>query len=369
MTSAKHSTWLDLTFENPLDQALFCTLCETTASNPEYVFKHAEELIRQGADPNAIGIDNDVRKPTYLAAGVLAEPNDGTRIPMVRVAQFLVEHGFDPKRDSGKSGAQTLAFSFLVNQPEPGLMDCLKYLLSVGADPSCPYAVIDFLEDDYFTTSCVKIRHGDPKNALNCVYMNMVESEHDSFDLWAPTAFWTIHQILAKAARKENFNAIAYCSTCLGQRLKELYVIGSDKVAPSLCAKKSIDFTFGPDCDSDEPCFVLVFESTALVVNQFLYSFCDDSLVNFDAGTQIELPPELQDVRIADLRGRRDQMGEHNDNLLCAFENAKGLCLTRFADKDVLQASFVPVVSLARSSKPFSNSVLSSDFFAVRHWW
>lgn len=62
---------------------------------------------------------------------------------MVRLAEFFVSHGFDPRVDNGRNGAQALAYACYLNALNDGLINGLKYLLKVGADPSCPFGVID----------------------------------------------------------------------------------------------------------------------------------------------------------------------------------------------------------------------------------
>ena len=52
------------------------------------VFRGAETLFAQGADPNAVGTDVDTGKSVHMLAGLLYGPSDWLNCSMVRVEEF-----------------------------------------------------------------------------------------------------------------------------------------------------------------------------------------------------------------------------------------------------------------------------------------
>ncbi len=109
-----------------------------------------------------------------MLAGLLYGPSDWLNCSMVRLAEFFVSHGFDPRVDNGRNGAQALGYACYLNALNDGLINGLKYLLKVGADPSCPFGVIDSEGADCFADPYSNgISHGDQKTPLNTAYLSM----------------------------------------------------------------------------------------------------------------------------------------------------------------------------------------------------
>ena len=178
--------WLDMTFSSPLDQKLYLALAEPPVDE---ALRKAQELLAQGADINAVGINDEIKKPASMLAGLLIEPFDLIEHRTKRIVEFFLSHGFDPRANHGKIGTQVLAYLICFTTPQEELLETLCLLLDAGADPSCAYETIDVTDDDYYADTCNGICHGDPKNPLNCAYVNMAFSEHNYFDLWGPCAF------------------------------------------------------------------------------------------------------------------------------------------------------------------------------------
>ncbi len=83
-------SWLNLSFPRPIDQKLFQTMTRLTEGIPaKYVFREAETLFAQGADPNAVGIDVDTGKSVGMLAGLLYGPSDWLDSSMVRLVDFF----------------------------------------------------------------------------------------------------------------------------------------------------------------------------------------------------------------------------------------------------------------------------------------
>ena len=246
-------------------------------------------------------------------------------------------------------------------------------MLDAGADPACAYETIDVTEDEYYSDTCNGICHGDPKNALNCAYLNMAFSEHDYFDLWSPCAFWTVHRLFDKATRKKNYRDIHYCSACVGEHIRKVYAVSKEHTSLSLRAKKSINFAYpdpgNPPKPNDAPCFIVVCDSTTLIVNVYLFCYCDDSFSDFTGAVPVELPADIAGQKITDLRGRRSGFqADSNDNLTIVLENGKALGITDAATVERLQLTAVPVISKVRKENPLPSSVFRSGFLKSK-WW
>lgn len=185
---------LNLSFPRPIDQKLFQTMTKLTEGiSARDVFREAETLCAQGADPNTVGTDVDAGKSVCTLAGLLYGPSDWLNCSMVTLAEFFVSLGFDPRVDNGRNGAQALAYACYLNALNYGLMNGLKYLLKVGADPSCPFGVIDSEASDCFADPYSSgISHGDQKTPLNTAYLSILQSKYEAFELWQPSRTWAI---------------------------------------------------------------------------------------------------------------------------------------------------------------------------------
>lgn len=61
-------SWLNLSFPRPIDQKLFQTMDKLTEGiSAKDVFRGAETLFAQGADPNAVGTDVNTGKSGLYA--------------------------------------------------------------------------------------------------------------------------------------------------------------------------------------------------------------------------------------------------------------------------------------------------------------
>lgn len=198
--------------------------------------RKAKSLLKHGANINAVGTNAEIRKPASMLAGLLHEPFDSNEHRSKRIVEFFLAHGFDPKANNGKTGAQVLAYLICFTHPEEELLETISLLRDAGADPACAYETIDVTEDEYYSDTCNGICNGDPKNALNCAYPNMAFSEHDYFDLWSPCAFWTAHRLFDKATRKKNYRAFTIA----------VLVWASTSVRYTLSAKNTLLCLYAP---------------------------------------------------------------------------------------------------------------------------
>ena len=83
-------SWLNLSFPRPIDQKLFQTMTKLTEGiSARDVFREAETLCAQGADPNTVGTDVDTGKSVHMLAGLLYGPSDWLNCSMVRLADEL----------------------------------------------------------------------------------------------------------------------------------------------------------------------------------------------------------------------------------------------------------------------------------------
>lgn len=318
-------SWLNLSFPRPIDQKLFQTMTKLTEGiSAKDVFRAAETLFAQGADPNAVGTDVNTSKSVCMPAGLLYGPSDWLNCSMVRLAEFFVSHGFDPRVDIGRNGAQALAYACYLNALNDGLMNGLKYLLKVGADPSCPFEVIGNERADCFTDPYSNgISHGDQKTPLNTAYLSILQSKYEAFELWQPSRTWAVYRLFMSALREDNtIDSVQLPTHCLGQSAVQLYALSNCHLVPSRCGECGVEFEVSRNRDGLDPCFVLQCGKTALVINQCLFSYCDASFLGQIQGTRIDLPIEATGPRIVDLigqykdRDKRDQLTVVLDNRL-----------------------------------------------------
>ena len=110
----------------------FALISEASKIRPD--FSKMEQLVRDGADVNAMFGDND---ENALSAVILGMENDDIdenspaedSLPMV--VEFFIKHGFDPERNKGRAGAKclaNLAFSRCLASKIPAM----KLLLDAG---------------------------------------------------------------------------------------------------------------------------------------------------------------------------------------------------------------------------------------------
>lgn len=316
---------LNLSFPRPIDQKLFQTMTKLTEGiSARDVFREAETLCAQGADPNTVGTDVDTGKSVHMLAGLLYGSSDWLNCSMVRLAEFLVSHGFDPRVDNGRNGAQSLAYACYLNALNDGLMNGLKYLLKVGADPTCPFGVIGNEGADCFADPYSNgISHGGQKTPLNTAYLSILQSKYEAFELWQPSRIWAVYRLLMSALRKDNnIDNVQLPVHCLGQSVVQLYALSNCHLVPSRCGECGVEFEVSRNQDGLDPCFVLQCGKTALVINQCLFSYCDASFLGQIQGTRIDLPIEATGPRIVDLigqykdRDKRDQLTVVLDNRL-----------------------------------------------------
>ena len=251
-----------------------------------------------------------------MLAGLLHGPSDWLNCSMVRLAEFFVSHGFDPRVDNGRNGAQALAYACYLNALNDGLMNGLKYLLKVGADPTCPFGVIGNEGADCFADPYSNgISHGGQKTPLNTAYLSILQSKYEAFELWQPSRTWAVYRLLMSALRKDNnIDNVQLPVHCLGQSVVQLYALSNCHLVPSRCGECGVEFEVSRNQDGLDPCFVLQCGKTALVINQCLFSYCDASFLGQIQGTRIDLPIEATGPRIVDLigqykdRDKRDQL-------------------------------------------------------------
>lgn len=113
----------------------------------------------------------------------------------------------------------------------------------------------------------------------------------------------------------------------------------------------------------------MVCDSSTLIVNVYLFCYCDDSFSDFAGAVPVELPADIAGQKITDLRGRRSGFqADSNDNLTIVLENGKALGITDAATVERLQLTAVPVVSKVRKGKLLPGSVLRSEFLKFK-WW
>ncbi len=127
--------------------------------------------------------------------------------------------------------------------------------------------------------------------------------------------------------------------------------------------------TGNPPKPNDAPCFIVVCDSTTLIVNVYLFCYCDDSFSDFAGAVPVELSADIAGQKITDLRGRRSGFqADSNDNLTIVLENGKALGITDAATVERLQFTAVPVVSKVRKGKLLPGSVFRSEFLKFK-WW
>ena len=248
-------SWLNLSFPRPIDQKLFQTMTKLTEGiSARDVFREAETLCAQGADPNTVGTDVDTGKSVHMLAGLLYGPSDWLNCSMVRLAEFLVSHGFDPRVDNGRNGAQALAYACYLNALNDGLMNGLKYLLKVGADPTCPFGVIGNEGADCFADPYSNgISHGGQKTPLNTAYLSILESKYEAFELWQPSRTWAVYRLLMSALRKDNnIDNVQLPVHCLGQSVVQLYALSNCHLVPSRCGECGVEFEVSRNPDGLE---------------------------------------------------------------------------------------------------------------------
>lgn len=116
-------------------------------------FQAAEELIRQGADVNAIGREDDenILSNILSSFGLLESENDienkcdgdGTTVPlgatMCEVIRFFLSHGFDVTKCDGRFGAQCL-YELTLSTRDRYIIEATKILLDAGAK-NCPISL------------------------------------------------------------------------------------------------------------------------------------------------------------------------------------------------------------------------------------
>lgn len=241
-----------------------------------------------------------------MLAGLLYGPSDWLNCSMVRLAEFFVSHGFDPRVDNGRNGAQALAYACYLNALNDGLINGLKYLLKVGADP--------------YSNG---ISHGDQKTPLNTAYLSILQSKYEAFELWQPSRTWAVYRLFMSALSKDNnIDSVQLPAHCLGQSVVQLYALPNCHLVSCRCGECGVEFEVSQNQDGLDPCFVLQCGETALVINQCLFSHCDASFLDQIQGTRKDLPIEATGPRIVDLigqykdRDKRDQLTVVLDNRL-----------------------------------------------------
>ena len=134
----------DHVFAREIDTRLFETLCrylDRYEKQPNRVLQKAEELIRHGADLNAIGYytDNPEVK-SYLVAAAFDEnvwAYSNKRI--IKLLSFVFDRGFDPTVDQGMSGTQILSLlSLYPGRVDKQYFDIYRYLLEHNVDAYQP---------------------------------------------------------------------------------------------------------------------------------------------------------------------------------------------------------------------------------------
>lgn len=104
-------------------------------------FPAAEELIRQGADINAIGNDDDENMLSEILGGYWESEGDGQNCRnlnprlgyhMCQVIRFFLDHGFDVNKRDGCFGAQCL-YALTLSSFDRHMIEATKLLLDAGA--------------------------------------------------------------------------------------------------------------------------------------------------------------------------------------------------------------------------------------------
>ena len=217
-----------------------------------------------------------------------------------------------------------MAYACYLNALNDGLINGLKYLLKAGADPSCPFGVIDNEGADCFADPYSNgISHGDQKTPLNTAYLSILQSKYEAFELLQPSRTWAVYRLFMSALRKDNnIDSVQLPAHCLGQSVVQLCALPNCHLVSCRCGECGVEFEVSQNQDGLDPCFVLQCGETALVINQCLFSHCDASFLDQIQGTRIDLPIEATGPRIVDLigqykdRDKRDQLTVVLDNRL-----------------------------------------------------
>ena len=83
-------SWLNLSFPRPIDQKLFQTMKKLTeGTSAKDVFRGAETLFAQGADPNAVGTDVDTGSPSICLPAFCMDRAIGSIVQWSDLQSFL----------------------------------------------------------------------------------------------------------------------------------------------------------------------------------------------------------------------------------------------------------------------------------------
>ncbi len=181
-------------------------------------FEAAEDLIRQGADINAIGKNDDknvlseilfcypdiLPEPRDDNNGVLRERSSDSDSDMCAIIRFFLAHGFDVTKCDGCYGAQCL-HSLTTTTDRTHFIQATKLLLDAGAVNRTLSPTSD---DDLTPWEAV----GDEQFFLDC-YMN---------DLSAGNDYEAVYQIYQAIENGKPYRGIDSYSLAIGKRIRRV---------------------------------------------------------------------------------------------------------------------------------------------------
>ncbi|MBD5100939.1 MAG: hypothetical protein HDT29_06815 [Clostridiales bacterium] len=191
--------------------------------NPDY--KTAEELIKQGADVNAIGKNDDENILSTILSnfGLLGnddnvENENGVStvslgVTMCDVIRFFLNHGFDVTKCDGRFGAQCL-YELTLSTCDKYMIEATKILLDAGAQ-NCPTSLEsdaetprDFMGyEGCFQDSCECNHHlGNIYEAVYQIYQAIEDGKpYSGIDSYEKAIGKKILKILAKSNNQSVF--------------------------------------------------------------------------------------------------------------------------------------------------------------------
>lgn len=188
---------------------------------PDY--QTAEELIKQGADVNAVGKedDEDILSAILLNFGQLVNDDDvengvsdvSLGVTMCDVIRFFLNHGFDVTKCDGRFGAQCL-YELVLSTRDRYMIEATKILLDAGAR-NCPVSLepnaetpCDFMGDEgSYQDSCEANHHlGNVYEAVYQIYQAIEGGKpYSGIDSYEKAIGKKILKILAKSNDRSVF--------------------------------------------------------------------------------------------------------------------------------------------------------------------
>lgn len=274
----------DVRFQRTIDQKLYDELCTAGVA-----LTQASELIRQGANVNALCDHPDLKKATMLVSlfdELMCSPSE------IRVffLNFFLKNGLSLKEHA----SEAITFLMLYAFPTNDLLEGAKLLLKKGADPSTAVCVDNQLDGCPITQS-----------AINAVLTQASDAWLLEKDFPLIQGYSALYEILLRAVKKQNYQTVGLLTEIVGQQLKKFCVIGKAKVR-----------TVKPDCKWEyegeyeanlfDSGFVLQCSQSDLCVNLIQEAFCVDAAQGMGMKTFFNFPNEYTESVITAITGRID---------------------------------------------------------------